>query len=310
MSELAASKSASAGAPPLRLWAGRLMSDPVRPAELFAVANLAFLAVDIYVAHSVNGFAHWAEWIPFGFSLIAPFLLLAAMAIEGRIVPARPLPGGRMRGRAWIARAVGLFVGAGSVLVGVAGLLWHLESQFFQDQTLRSLVYTAPFAAPLSYTGIGLLLLLDRLRPDEETDWTRWVLVLAMGGFVGNFLLALADHAQGGLLDWNEWIPVVAAALAVGALAVAVGYFRDRAFLTVCLWLMVAQIGVALAGWGFHLATIPESPMGSLWSRILYSAPVFAPLLFADMAILAALPLWTLRAASAANGSPGQARLE
>jgi hypothetical protein len=29
--------------------------------EVFAVVNLAFLAVDIYLAHSVNRFAHAAE---------------------------------------------------------------------------------------------------------------------------------------------------------------------------------------------------------------------------------------------------------
>lgn len=283
-------------AKPAVSWAAWLMSDPVRLAELFAAANLAFLAIDVYVAHSINSFAHRAEWIPFGFSLAAPILLVAAMAIDSRIVPAQPGPGTRLRGRARLARALGMFVGSGSVLVGVAGLLWHLESQFFQDQTLRSLVYTAPFAAPLSYTGIGLLVLLDRLRPEEEADWARWVLVLALGGFVGNFLLALADHAQAGLLNWHEWIPVVSAALAVGGLGVAVAYFRDRAFLTLCLGLMFMQVVVALAGWGFHLAAIPDSPMDSLWSRILYSAPIFAPLLFADMAILAAVPLWTLRA--------------
>ena len=39
--------------------------------DLFVLANIAFLAVDIYIAHSVNRFAHWAEWIPLGFSILA-----------------------------------------------------------------------------------------------------------------------------------------------------------------------------------------------------------------------------------------------
>ena len=59
---------------------------------------------------------------------------------------------------AW--RGLGNLTGWISVLIGVVGLVLHLRSQFFQQWTLASLVYTAPFAAPLAYTGIGLLLLL------------------------------------------------------------------------------------------------------------------------------------------------------
>ena len=42
----------------------------------FAVFNLAILGLDIYLAHSVNSFAHWAEWIPLGFSAIASALTI------------------------------------------------------------------------------------------------------------------------------------------------------------------------------------------------------------------------------------------
>jgi len=44
-----------------------------------------------------------------------------------------------------------------------AGLLLHLDSAFFGEQTLRILVYTAPFVAPLANSGVGLLLILDRM---------------------------------------------------------------------------------------------------------------------------------------------------
>jgi hypothetical protein len=47
--------------------------------ELFVLVNLAFLAPDIYVAHSTNLFRHTAEYLPFVFSLIAPVMLLAAL---------------------------------------------------------------------------------------------------------------------------------------------------------------------------------------------------------------------------------------
>src|SRR5690606_7005875 len=105
-----------------------------------------------------------------------------------------------------------------SVLVGIAGLFWQLESVFFHERTLRHLVYTAPFAAPLAYTGLGLLLLLNRLQRADSREWAQWVLVLALGGFIGNFFLSAADHAQNGFFEWTEWIPVISSALAIGVL--------------------------------------------------------------------------------------------
>ena len=112
-----------------------------------------------------------------------------------------------------LARGIGLAVGWGSIAVGIAGLLWHLSGDFFQEQTLKNLVYTAPFAAPLAYTGLGLLLILDRMVDARSLEWSRWVILLAAGGFVGNFVLSLADHAQNGFFYPSEWIGVVAAAV-------------------------------------------------------------------------------------------------
>jgi len=42
--------------------------------EWLLVANIAFLAVDISLAHAVNAFEHRAEWIPIFFSVAAAFL--------------------------------------------------------------------------------------------------------------------------------------------------------------------------------------------------------------------------------------------
>ena len=124
--------------------------------ELFAAGNLIFLALDIYLAHSYNDFAHEAEWIPFGFSIVAPILLAPALVASLRGRRGSPLPG--------------LIVGATSVLVGLAGLYFHLESHFLVKGSLVSLVYSAPLAAPLAYCGIGMLLLLNRLKTEAE-EW-------------------------------------------------------------------------------------------------------------------------------------------
>ena len=57
---------------------------------------------------------------------------------------------------------------------------------------------------------------------------------------------------------------------------------------------MAAQVVVGLLGFYLHVAANLRSPAGTLWDRFLYGAPLFAPLLFADLAMLAALGLWGL----------------
>lgn len=246
--------------------------------ELFVLSNLAFLTLDIWVAHSVNAFAHWAEWIPFWFSLLAAAGLGAALL-------ARPdHPRGARRAR--------LALGWASVAVGVLGFLLHLESQFFQLQSLKSLVYTAPFAAPLAYTGLGLLLILNQLETPGSRTWSGWVVALALGGFVGNFALALCDHAQNGFFSASEWIPVVSSALAIGFLSVALrehssGYFK------LTLLVLAAQVVVGLLGFGLHARAIAHGPADDLLANVIHGAPVFAPLLFPNLAILAAFGVWS-----------------
>jgi hypothetical protein len=147
----------------------------------------------------------------------------------------------------------GFLVGAAAIFIGVAGLILHLDSHCFRVQTLDSLVYTAPFAAPLAYTGLELLLLMNRMVAADNLDWPRWVIFLALGGFVGNFIFSLADHAQNGFFHWTEWIAVAASAFAVGFLLIPIVIFVNRAYVALCIWVMVVQAGVGMLGFYFHL---------------------------------------------------------
>ena len=258
--------------------------------ELFIFTNLGFLAVDIYSAHMVNSFAHWAEWVPFVFSLLSPFMLLP---VVWRGDPCGP----------W-ARPVGLVVGALSILVGVAGLFYHLESQFFLDMTMASLVYTAPFVAPLAYTGLGFLLLLNRLEDQATSEWSLWVIVLAAGGFLGNFILSVCDHAQNGFFRWEEWIPVVTSAFAISFLFVFCARYRDRSFAVVCIWIMVLQILIGLLGFAYHFNANLSGTAVTMRDKFIFGAPIFAPLLFANLALLAILGIVdTMFKTSEVNGA-------
>jgi hypothetical protein len=280
---------------------------PWTAAELFAAGNIAFLAVDVWFAHAVNRFAFVYEWIPVIFSIAAPIVLAVAHVLGGfapqRVAPA-PSPAGQTiaaeaaapHGAARIraARGLGLLVGWIALAIGIAGMLFHLESQFFEEQSLKSLVYTAPFVAPLAYAGLGLLLIADRMVRAATIEWGRWILLLALGGMFGNFVLSLADHAQNGFFRRVEWISVAAGALGTAFLLVAAIRPRDRV-LRACTFGVLALVTiVGLAGFALHVRSNLARPAANVWEAFLYGAPLFAPLLYPNIAVLAAIGLWAL----------------
>ena len=277
------------------------LSQPSVLVELFALSNIAFLAVDIALAHSINGFAHPAEWVPLGFSILAPLVLVAATILGGL----SPTLAGQCSGRTRAARVLGLAVGWSAIAVGIAGFLLHLESAFFGEQTLKNLIYTAPFVAPLSYSGVGFLLLLNRMVDPKSLEWARWSVLLALGGFVGNFVLTLADHAQNGFFLRSEWVGVIASAWAVSSLCAVVIFPRDRPLVALTSVIMAFQVMVGVLGFYFHVIADLRAPATRLFERFLYGAPLFAPLLFADLAMLAAIALWAVvKALDAENEAP------
>lgn len=260
----------------------RWAHDPQLWVELFVTANLAILAADILIAHSVNHFAKAAEYVPLYFSLVAPVLLTVVIGLRWiwKI------------DSAW--RDVGYLVGALSILVGLGGVLYHLESRFFLDHTIKSLTYAAPFAAPLAYAGLGFLLLVNRMVAPRTVEWAHWVVLLALGGFFGNFVLTLTDHASNGFFAQTEWIPVISSAFATGFLIVPLIATVTRRFLDVCLIVMVIQALVGILGFWYHLQANLVEPGSSLWDKLVNGAPPMAPLLFPNLVGLALIGLWAL----------------
>src|SRR6185295_4115205 len=114
--------------------------------------------------------------------------------------------------------------------------------------------YAAPFAAPLAYTGLGLLLIVNRMVKADDVEWAQWVLFLTLGGFVGNFVFSLTDHAQNGFFNPIEWVPVVASAVAIGFLLVPFLVRTTPAYLKLCVAVLVGEAVVGLAGFALHLA--------------------------------------------------------
>jgi hypothetical protein len=253
--------------------------------EGFVLMNLAFLGLDIWIAHTANAFARREEWLPVVFSALAP-LLLVPLVVSAR--------------RGVKRSALGISIGAFAVVVGLLGMLFHLQSGFFQEQTLRGLVYAAPFVAPLSYVGVGLLLLLDRLEPTETLEWARWVTFFAAAGFAGNLGLSLLDHAQNAFFHRSEWLSVVGAAFGTSFLACVVARPEARPLRRATAWVMAAEALIGLLGFSLHVyADLMLRPGGTLKDRLVYGAPAFAPLLFTNLAGLAALGLFGIERALA-----------
>ena len=249
--------------------------------EGFAILNVGFLTFDIYLAHSVNQFRNQAEYIPLIFSASAPVLLILALAARYR----------------WPAvwRDLGYFVGWIAVLVGLVGVIFHLQSHFFYDRTLSSLTYSAPFAAPLAYTGLGFLLIMNRMVDPESLEWAQWILLLTLGGFVGNFIFSLADHAGNGFFNPLEWVPVVAGAIAVGFLAVPLMMRVSRQYIDLCAAVLLLEAMVGLWGFFLHAAGNLRGPSVHAFDNFIYGAPPMAPLLFPNLMVLGIIALWQLR---------------
>ena len=226
--------------------------------ELFAILNIGFMAVDIYLAHSVNQFRKTAEYIPLFFSLAAPVLLLIALSQRTRN------PG--------IWRLFGFIVGWASILVGLAGVIFHLESHFFLERTIRSLTYSAPFAAPLAYVGLGFLLLMNRKVDPNSLEWAQWVLLFTLGGFFGNFVFSLTDHAGNGFFRTVEWVPVFASAFAVGFLLTPLLVPVSRRFADLCGMVLLLEGFVGVWGFFLHAQSNLHGPSNRLFDNFVYGA--------------------------------------
>ena len=153
-------------------------------------------------------------------------------------------------------------------------------------------MYTAPFVAPLAFSGLGFLLGLNRMVNAQLLEWGKWILFLTMSGFWGNFTLSLCDHAQNGFFNSREWIPVFTSAAAVGFLITAILRSVDRVFLVICLAIMVLNSGVGLLGFYYHLSSNLHGISPNLRDNFLYGSPVFAPLLFPNLALLGVIGIW------------------
>src|SRR5215468_5925561 len=87
--------------------------------EVFLIFNFACLTADILLAHSENSFRNHAEYIPLWFSGLAAIALIVGLASRFKSESLA------------LWKWIGLGVAWISIVVGVAGVGFHLESGFF-----------------------------------------------------------------------------------------------------------------------------------------------------------------------------------
>jgi hypothetical protein len=117
---------------------------------------------------------------------------------------------------------------------------------------------------------------------------------MALGGFFGNFVLSLTDHAENGFFMRTEWIPVISSAFATGFLIALLLLPITRKFLDLCVVIMIIQALVGVMGFWFHVQANLIEPGVSLWDRLVNGAPPLAPLLFPNLVGLALIGIWSL----------------
>lgn len=144
-----------------------------------------------------------------------------------------------------------------------------------------------------------------RMVDPESLEWAQWVLLLTLGGFIGNFVLSLGDHAGNGFFNPLEWVPVVASAIGVGFLAVPLFMRVSRKYIDVCAAILLLEAGVGLLGFVLHAMGNLRGPSAHPFDNFIYGAPPMAPLLFPNLMVLGVIALWHLRRLGADSGIGG-----
>jgi hypothetical protein len=134
---------------------------------------------------------------------------------------------------------------------------------------------------------------MNRMADPETIEWAQWVLFLALGGFIGNFVFSLADHAGNGFFNSLDWVPLVSA-IAVGFLTVPLVTKVFRQYIDLCVAILLLEAGVGLRGFILHAAGNLRGPSVHAFDISFTGPPPMAPLL-PNLMVLGIIALWQRR---------------
>ena len=285
--------------PPIR----RVGRFPVTRDQLMLVVvaiNEIFLAVDIYLAHSISGTIRPNEWIPIIFGLLAGSLLLFAGLVA-------------VRDRS-LAAMIGTVVFLLSIAVGLLGAYFHLVRAIRpyapagHQVTLNLLVWAPPILGPLTFALVGVLGMSAAWIEDPPDSGvlrlparravhlpyskTRAYIFWVSLGVLATVISSVLDHARTGFLNPWLWVPTVAGVFAVVvAAAMAAIDQPNRSDITIYTLTMLLLILVGIVGLVLHVLDDLTSQGVFVAERFIRGEPFLAPMLFVYMGTLGLLAI-------------------
>ena len=274
---------------------------------LLAAFNQLFIALDIYLAHNLNGTIKLNEWIPIGYGVVAGLALLLAglMALRDR----------------WRAALLANLVFVIGLVVGALGVYFHLRRAVLPAEGLVSLeainvlVWAPPVIGPLFFILISILGISaawveapvdsGRLRitaarqvqmPYSKTR--AYMLIVAMF-ILATLISSVLDHARIHFDSAWTWLPV-AAALFGCATSLFLGIVKqpNAGDIVVHAAAMLLLILVGIVGFALHGASSLTSGGAIVVERFLRGSPLLAPLLFCNVGVMGLLALLDPREAN------------
>lgn len=284
--------------PPVRR-VGRLPLSRDQFMLLMAAINQLFLALDIYLAHGLNGQIRTNEWIPIIFGVIAGVLLLLAGLLAFRNRP--------------LATIIANLVFAASIVVGVMGIYFHLARTTVPGnpvsaETVNLLIWAPPVLGPFVFALVGVLgisaawiekpadsgrlRLLGSSHIQMPYSKTRAYFFIVSIGVLVTLISSVLDHARLNFENRWVWLPIMAGIFAT-VTAFILGVIRQpsRGDLTVYTASMLLLILVGIIGFVLHLNSNLVAQGTIIVERFLRGSPTLAPLLFANMGGLGLLVL-------------------
>jgi hypothetical protein len=271
---------------------------------LLAAANEFFLAVDIYLAHSISGAITQYEWIPILFGPVAAVLLLLAGLLALR--------------RREAASLIATSIFALSILVGLVGAYLHWIRAILpaavpgEQVSVPLLVWAPPILGPLTFCLVGMLgisaawietppesgrlTLVRDLRVSLPYSKTRAYLLLVGLGCLATVISSVLDHARTGFANPWLWLPTIVGVFAV-AVAIGLGLMEHPPAFEVATYAatMLALLGLGILGLWFHVQSNLIAQGTFVGERFLRGAPFLAPLLFANMGTIGLIALLSRR---------------
>ncbi|TFG67307.1 MAG: hypothetical protein E4H27_09165 [Anaerolineales bacterium] len=266
---------------------------------LFVALNTLIMGLETYLAHVLNGTIRFNEWIPVVCGPFFAILLVISFALARR-KPQLAL---------WLA-ATAL---VGSIIVGLLGTYFHFIRAIRpfaasgDRVSIDLLVWGAPVFAPPTFILVGVLGLIALVKTDGQKRGgtygsglpgrlplakDQFFFVLASLGILIATISSLFDHLRGGFDNPWLWLPTLSGLLGiVTALVLAILKQPGRGDLTIYTGVMCLLLCVGPLGLLFHVLHDLGPGSAITIERFLRGAPVLAPMVFANMALLGLIVL-------------------